>query len=97
MATARKSEAGKSASTAPPKRLALSDKTSQAVLVDTEVRTCDETLNTILSSPFSPRAIVRVELLESSCSLLQYSPSVDLPAPNVHDALPEGTALFPGR
>jgi len=30
-------EPGKSATTAPPKRLGLSDKTAQAVLVDTEV------------------------------------------------------------
>lgn len=34
----RKTEPGKSATTAPPKRLALSDKTAQAVLVQTEVR-----------------------------------------------------------
>ena len=36
MAT-RKVEPGKAASTAPPKRLALSNKTAQAVLVNTEV------------------------------------------------------------
>ncbi|CAN0290076.1 unnamed protein product, partial [Ascophyllum nodosum] len=48
----RKTEQGKSASVAPPKRLALSNKTAQAVLVDTEVQLTPESIGRLGSHAY---------------------------------------------